>query len=83
MTLRAGIAFRLIFDFGLNQDCTDLVTMGYLSQRDLFNRHNALWGSYVFDVYVLQIGPLRGFRPAQSLTPDLAGSFAFTKAGQS
>ena len=49
------MAFRLLFDFGLNQDCTDLVTMGFLSERDLLNRHTALWGCYVFDVYVMKL----------------------------
>ncbi len=46
-----GIAFRMLYDFGLNHDSSDLTSMGYLSERDLQTRHNTFWGCYIYDKY--------------------------------
>ena len=41
----------MLYDFGLNHDCSDLTSMGYLSDRDLQIRHNTFWGCYIYDKY--------------------------------
>jgi hypothetical protein len=50
--LYPGIAFRLLYDFGLNQDCTDLVTLGYITEKEQKIRQITLWGCYTWDRFV-------------------------------
>jgi hypothetical protein len=50
--LLPGIAFRMLYDLGLNRDGTDLLALGYISERDLQVRHDVFWGCYVYDKYV-------------------------------
>lgn len=39
----------MLLDLALTRDATDLMAMGYLSERDLQVRHNVFWGCYVYD----------------------------------
>ena len=45
----AGMAFRLLYDFGLHQDCLNLVQSGELTEKDRQVRLTTLWGCYVLD----------------------------------
>ncbi|KAF2494598.1 hypothetical protein BU16DRAFT_424622, partial [Lophium mytilinum] len=47
--LYPGIAFRLVHDFGLHQDPTDLVREGQLTEKENKVRHVTLWGCYTID----------------------------------
>lgn len=44
-----GLAFRLLYDFGLHEDCLDLVEAGLLTDLDRRIRHSILYHCYVFD----------------------------------
>ncbi|CAI7654803.1 unnamed protein product [Penicillium crustosum] len=44
-----GIAYRLVFDFGLHEDCKNLVTAGLLTEVDQRVRQATLYGCYVLD----------------------------------
>jgi hypothetical protein len=48
----------MLYDLALNRDATDLMAMGYLSERDLQIRHNVFWGCYVYDKFVHFEAPL-------------------------
>ena len=39
----------MLYDLALDRDATDLMAMGYLSERDLQVRHKVFWGCYVYD----------------------------------
>ncbi|KAJ5410967.1 uncharacterized protein N7487_005326 [Penicillium crustosum] len=47
-----GIAYRLVFDFGLHEDCKNLVTAGLLTEVDQRVRQATLYGCYVLDKQV-------------------------------
>jgi hypothetical protein len=44
-----GMAFRLLFDLGLHQDCTELMNAGCITENDRKARHVTLWGCYIID----------------------------------
>lgn len=44
-----GIAYRLVFDFGLHEDCKNLVAAGLLTEVDQRVRQITLYGCYVLD----------------------------------
>ncbi|KAJ5816509.1 hypothetical protein N7447_008742 [Penicillium robsamsonii] len=44
-----GIAYRLVFDFGLHEDCKNLVAAGLLTEVDQRVRQTTLYGCYVLD----------------------------------
>ncbi|KAH7140041.1 hypothetical protein B0J13DRAFT_69884 [Dactylonectria estremocensis] len=44
-----GLAFRLLYDFGLHEDCVNIVEAGLLSDRDRRVRHSILYHCFVFD----------------------------------
>ncbi|KAH8819258.1 fungal-specific transcription factor domain-containing protein [Xylogone sp. PMI_703] len=47
--LYPGMAFRLIYDLGLHQDCTKLTDTNCLTEKDRRVRHVTLWGCYISD----------------------------------
>lgn len=47
-----GIAYRLVFDFGLHEDCKSLVADGRLTEVDQRVRQITLYGCYVLDKQV-------------------------------
>ncbi|KAJ5776052.1 uncharacterized protein N7511_001063 [Penicillium nucicola] len=47
--LYPGIAYRLVFDFGLHEDCNNLVAAGLLTGIDQRVRQITLYGCYVLD----------------------------------
>ncbi|TVY54796.1 Nitrogen assimilation transcription factor nirA [Lachnellula cervina] len=47
--LYPGMAFRLIYDLGLHQDCSDLLKDGSITQNDRKVRHATLWACYIID----------------------------------
>lgn len=49
------MAYRLIFDFGLHEDCKDLIARGLLTEVDQRVRHITLYGCYILDKYVLDV----------------------------
>lgn len=44
-----GMAFRLLFDLGLHQDCTELMSAGCINDNDRKVRLVTLWGCYIID----------------------------------
>ncbi|KAJ5124312.1 uncharacterized protein N7515_008137 [Penicillium bovifimosum] len=50
--LYPGIAYRLVFDFGLHEDCRKLVAAGLLTEVDQRVRRITLYGCYVLDKQV-------------------------------
>ncbi|KAF2802371.1 uncharacterized protein BDZ99DRAFT_503848 [Mytilinidion resinicola] len=66
--LYPGIAFRLVHDFGLHQDPTDLIREGQLTEKENKVRHVTLWGCYTIDkLYSSFHG-----RPTALRFPDIA-----------
>ncbi|OAL19164.1 hypothetical protein AYO20_11675 [Fonsecaea nubica] len=68
--LYAGIAFRMLYDLGLNRDGTDLLALGYISERDLQVRHDVFWGCYVYDkFYSIYLGRPSTVKLADATVP--------------
>ncbi|KAJ5792052.1 uncharacterized protein N7503_008030 [Penicillium pulvis] len=66
--LYPGIAYRLLFDLGLHQDCQDLIRAGFLTSSERKARHATLWGCYVSDkLYCIYQG-----RPSAVKLQDIA-----------
>lgn len=75
----AGISCRLLFDLGLHEDCTNLVTQGKLSATEATFRHILFLGTFVFDrLWSLYLG-----RPSSIPLPILfeAQRAAFSRGG--
>lgn len=57
MLLLVGIACRLLFDLGLHEDCSKLVTSGVLDDADAKLRHELFLSSFVHDcLWALYLG---------------------------
>ncbi|KAJ5154449.1 uncharacterized protein N7500_009888 [Penicillium coprophilum] len=69
--LYPGIAYRLVFDFGLHEDCKNLVAAGRLTEVDQRVRQTTLYGCYVLDKQVFSSAISFQGRPTAIRLDDL------------